>query len=152
LTDSLSPPAQPHLLRRADPADATEIASLLGQLGYPALPEEIPDRLERLTRTGGVALVALHDSRVVGLATVQVFAALHSPHPVAHLTALVVSESVRGRGIGRRLVAAAVALAQERGCGRIAVGTAEHRSGAHDFYQTIGWEYTGRRFTRRLRP
>lgn len=146
------PPAReaPVSLRRATPADAAAIASLLGQLGYPTPAEEIPKRLERLDAGSGVALVAVDQDTVVGVATVHLFQGLHAPSPVAHLTALVVGEAERGRGIGRSLVTAAVALAEESGCGRIVVGTAEHRGGAHAFYERIGWEYTGRRFARRL--
>lgn len=149
MTESPSVQGAP-LLRRAEPADAAELAKLLGELGYPAAAEEIPSRLKRLAEGGGVALVAASEGRVVGVATVHLFPALHTPTPVAHLTALVVGEFQRGRGIGKRLVAAAVALAEEAGCARIVVGTAEHRAGAHAFYESIGWEYTGRRFARLL--
>mgnify|MGYP001256684108 CR=1 FL=1 len=107
MAESPSALGAPVLLRRAEPADAAEIAKLLRQLGYLALVEDIPGRLAGLEEGGGAALVAANDGRVGAVATVHLFPALHAPSPVAHLTAPVVGETERGRGIGRRLVTAA---------------------------------------------
>lgn len=129
------------------------ISGLLEELGYPVPSEALPDRLSRLAEDVRTAVfVAERGSKVIGLSTVHHFDAVHASAPVALLTALVVTSSARGGGAGRRLVEAAESFAQEAGCGRIIVTTAEHRSGAHAFYQRLGWEYTGRRFAKRLRP
>ena len=138
-------------IRPAGSTDFRAIAALLGDLGYPALPDEIPGRLERLQLGNqAAALVAVNESEAVGLLTVQMFSALHDPALVAMVTALVVAESSRRRGAGRLLVAAAEAHARASGCARIIVTTAEHRTGAHAFYARMGWEYTGRRFAKQL--
>ena len=138
-------------VRPAGPTDFRAIAALLGELGYPALPEEIPGRLERLELGNhSAALVAIDGTDVVGLVAVQQFSALHDSAPVALVTALVVAEGARRKGAGRLLVAAAEAHANAGGCGRIIVTTAEHRAEAHAFYIRMGWEYTGRRFAKRL--
>jgi GNAT superfamily N-acetyltransferase len=138
-------------IRVIQPLDLPVVAALLGELGYPASVDELPSRLERLQQDGRSAVyVAARGPEVVGLATVHCFAAIHASTPVALLTSLVVAESVRGQGVGRRLVDAAENWARESGCGRIIVTTAEHRSSAHAFYESLGWEYTGRRYARIL--
>lgn len=138
-------------IRSILPPDFPAIAALLGELGYPVRGDDLPSRFERLQQDGhSVAYVATHDPHVVGLATVHSFPLMHAAVPVALLTSLVVAESARGQGVGRRLVDAAEAWARKTGCARIIVTTAEHRSGAHVFYQSLGWEYTGRRYAKRL--
>jgi GNAT superfamily N-acetyltransferase len=138
-------------IRPTQPSDLPAIAALLGELGYPASVDDLPSRLERLQHDGhSGAYVATRDPDVVGLATVHTFAVVHAATPVALLTSLVVAESARGQGVGRRLVDAAETWAREKGCARIIVTTAEHRSGAHAFYQSLGWEYTGRRYAKVL--
>ena len=70
--------------RPAGSTDFRAIAALLGDLGYPALPDEIPGRLERLQLGNqAAALVAVNESEAVGLLTVHLFSALHDPSPVA---------------------------------------------------------------------
>lgn len=127
------------------------MATLLGELGYPATAAELPSRLERMEREGRSAVfIATQGDEVTGLTTVHTFAAIHAASSVALLTALVVRETARGTGVGRRLLAAAEDWARANGCGRIMVTTAEHRAGAHLFYQRMGWEYTGRRYAKPL--
>lgn len=138
-------------IRPTQPSDLPAIAALLGELGYPVSVDDLPSRLERLQQDGhSAAYVATCDPDVVGLATVHSFGLVHAATPVALLTSLVVAESARGQGVGRRLVDAAETWAREKGCARIIVTTAEHRSGAHAFYQSLGWEYTGRRYAKVL--
>ena len=69
---------------------------------------------------------------------------------LAYITSLVIAETHRKQGVGRRLLEAIEQWASERGCARISVTSAEHRSTAHAFYPKCGFPYTGRRFTKHL--
>jgi GNAT superfamily N-acetyltransferase len=138
-------------IRLATAADADAIALLLGELGYPADPAAVPGRLERmLGEPGQSALVAQLDGRVVGLATVIVRHVLDADAPFARLAALVVAGNVRGRGIGRALVAAAEEIARAAGCSAIEVTSGDHRPAAHAFYRALGFSERPRRFLKRL--
>ncbi len=133
---------------RADDADA--VARLLTQLGYPSDPGAVDERLERLRVVGDRVLVAELDGDVVGLAHLQVTPAIERDRPAAKLGALVVDEVRRGNGIGRALVAAIEDEARLRGCELLFVTTGKRRHDAHAFYERVGLEPTGRRYSRTL--
>ena len=138
-------------VRRASASDAVALAALVGELGYPAEPDAMPTRLAALQRSGHVvALVAEADGRVIGLVTAHVMTTIHSPSPVALLTALVVAASARGLGAGRQLVAAVEQWARGHGVVRIAVTSGAQRTDAHQFYERIGYARTGVRFGKLL--
>lgn len=138
--------------RRAAASDAAAIAALLGQLGYPTPAEEVPARLVAMDPSTNAVFLTTNSGDVpVGLVAVHSMSALHAREPVAMIMALVVAPEGRGRGIGRELVRAAEEWARSRGCERLMVTSAEHRSDAHAFYPACGMPYTGRRFAKRLR-
>lgn len=138
--------------RRAAESDAAAIAALLGQLGYPTSADEVPARLVAMDpSTNAVFLTTNSGDLPVGLVAVHCMSALHAREPVAMIMALVVAPEGRGRGIGRELVRAAEEWARSRGCERLMVTSAEHRSDAHAFYPACGMPQTGRRFAKRLR-
>lgn len=137
-------------IRDARADDAAAIAELLGQLGYPATGDAVVSRLQRLLIVGDRVLVADLDGTVAGLAHLQVTPAIEYDRPAAKLAALVVAESHRGQGVGRALVAAIEDEARLRGCELLYLTTSERRDEAHAFYQHIGLEHTGRRYSRAL--
>ena len=138
-------------LRTATRADAASIAGLLTQLGYPSDGEATARRLEVLLASAdhGVLVAELGRS-LVGLCAVRVEPSLVRDGPQGRITALVVGEQHRGRGIGEALVRAAEGWLVERGARRVVVTTALHRAGAHRFYERLGYERTGTRFGREL--
>jgi GNAT superfamily N-acetyltransferase len=128
--------------------DAPALACLLGQLGYPADAGAVARRMARLGDDR--LIVAEADGGVVGFAQLHVSQAIESDGDAAKLAALVVDDDMRGRGIGRQLVAAVEAEARARGCVLLYVTTAERRADAHAFYERVGLAYTGRRYAKRL--
>jgi GNAT superfamily N-acetyltransferase len=138
-------------IRAAGPADASDVADLLAQLGYPATPEQVIARLARMSEEPGQhALVADVDRRVVGLATVIVRHVINADAPFARVASIVVDERYRSRGIGHSLIEAAEAIARDAGCNMIEVTSGEHRTRAHEFYRRLGFEERPRRFIKRL--
>ena len=134
-------------VRRAAPRDVPGLAVLLEQLGYPASLEALEGRLERLDSD---LYVADDGGELLGLAALQVMHVLQHDAPSARLTALVVREDARGRGVARALVAAVESAARAAGCERLHVTTANHRADAHAAYRALGFEDTGRRYAKTL--
>jgi GNAT superfamily N-acetyltransferase len=137
-------------IRDARAGDAPAVARLLTELGYPSDAGAVDERLERLRVVGDRVLVAEVDGDVVGVAHLQVTPALERDRPAAKLGVLVVAEEQRGRGVGRALVEATEAEARLRGCELLFLTTAERRDDAHAFYERVGLEQTGRRYSRTL--
>jgi GNAT superfamily N-acetyltransferase len=141
----------PIALRDAIIEDATIIATLLGELGYPSQPDGVRARLARLlAREGSRVFVAERGGEVLGVLGLDRMAVLTSLSDVAMIIALVVTERERRSGVGRLLVARAEDEARAWGCGRIMVTSAERRADAHTFYQRLGYQYTGRRFAKEI--
>lgn len=139
-------------IRRAEARDAPVLSELLSQLGYPASPSEIPDRLSALASfPRAAAFVAANGyGEVVGLATTHIFPSIHDNGPVAWLTTLVVLEDARGAGIGSALVRHVEQWAVQNGAKRLSVASGMHRKATHDFYVKRDYENTGLRFTKKL--
>lgn len=137
-------------IRDAAPGDAGAVALLLTQLGYPSEPDAVEARLDRLRVVGDRVFVAALGGNVVGLAHLQVSPALERDRPAGKLGALVVDEAHRGHGIGRALVEAVEAEARLRGCELLFLTTSGRRDHAHTFYEGVGLEHTGRRYSRAL--
>jgi GNAT superfamily N-acetyltransferase len=138
-------------IRRAVHGDADAIAELLGQLGYPGSGDAVVRRMRNIDKSDNTILVATgHDGRIVGLAGLHRMGVLHLDAPVGYITAFVIDQSARGRGVGRMLLAAAEQWARDAGCIRLTVTSAEPRADAHAFYPACGLPYTGRRYAKAL--
>jgi GNAT superfamily N-acetyltransferase len=137
-------------LRHADPSDAQIIAELLGELGYPASPTAVTRRLERLLASRAAAFMGESNGRAVGLCTIHLFDVIHEDTPLAMLSALIVTADARRTGVGRRMVGGAEEWARMAGAGRVVVATGLSRSGAHAFYEALGYEHNARRYVKRI--
>lgn len=85
-------------------------------------------------------LVSEIDGRVVGTVTLVIVPNLtHDSKPWAQVENMVVDESQRGTGAGRQLMDECVRLAREAGCYKVQLQSAEGRSGAHRFYERLGF-------------
>ena len=140
-------------IRNATPADASAIAPLLGELGYPSSPEDVAKRLAALESVdGGTVFVATDAEGTIGVAHAQKMPVIHSNDCFAQLVLIVVAERARRRGVGRALVAVAEKWAVEQGCKRMLITSGEERNDAHQFYAAMGYHHYARRFAKRMEP
>jgi len=139
-------------IRHASPVDASAMAALIAELGFPAPADTIASRLNILLGAAEVVLVAARDGVLLGLVTVHITPMLHRPTPVGRFTALVVTERARRQGVGRALVESAERLLKARGCGLVEVTSNQRLSDAHSFYERLGYEATSLRFKKTLSP
>lgn len=143
------------LIRDCRPADFPAVFELLGQL-WPHLELEAAV-LEAVFASyiddeADSPVCAAIDGQVVGFASVNVRNSLWRSGRVAFLDALVVHESRRRAGIGAALVGRVAEIARDRGCSCIELDSAFHRTGAHLFYERLGFEKTGFMFGLALDP
>ena len=138
-------------VRGAAADDAEALAPLMGHWGYPATPEEVRARLERIAGDADYhTLVAERGGRMIGFAGAHRSWPYNRDRPTARLIALAVEPDARGGGVGAALVAAVEAWARAQGANSLMLTTALHRAGAQAFYERLGYEHTGRRYLKML--
>jgi GNAT superfamily N-acetyltransferase len=128
-------------IRRAKSSDAARIAELCGQLGYPAKPAEITQRLRRIKPPSQHAVLVAEspERRVIGWLHVSV-SPLIEVELRAEVNGLVVADDERSHGTGALLLRAAEQWARSRGCKSMAVRSNVIRERAHQFYLCQGYE------------
>lgn len=140
------------LIRAARVEDAEDLVQLVALLGHDVDEDGVRRRVAELAENGIPQLVAVEDSRVVGLCGLHQMTAIHRDRPVGRVTILVVREAMRGSGTGRKLLEAAEEELRARGCGLIEITSNERLNDAHRFYEHLGYERTSFRFMKRLDP
>ena len=127
-------------IRAARTYDAPAIASLVGQLGYPATRQQIATRLAGIESEPSSRVLVAEDAsgRVIGWLHVAARTQL-TEDACADILGLVVDETARNAGVGASLVAAAEDWARSSGCVRIRVRSRETRERAHRFYEREGY-------------
>jgi GNAT superfamily N-acetyltransferase len=129
-------------IRRARSSDATQIAELCDQLGYPSKPAEITQRLRTIKPSSQHAVLVAEspERKVIGWLHVSV-SPLIEVELRAEVNGLVVAGNERSRGTGALLLRAAEQWARSRGCKSMSVRSNVIRERAHQFYVRHGYEH-----------
>lgn len=91
--------------------------------------------------------VAREGRRVVGTFALLIMDNLgHAGTPSAIVEDVAVAPDRQGRGIGRRLMAFALARARRAGCYKLALSSNAKRRAAHRFYESLGFKRHGYSF------
>ena len=138
-------------VRAALESDVPSLARLMGELGYPTTGEQMAPRFAAIVARSDIAtFVAEANGTVAGMIGVSISPSLYRADMAGAITALVVSRELRGDGIAPALVAAGERWLVEHGCERVSVQPSSSRTGAHRFYERLGYEHTGLRFAKSL--
>jgi ribosomal protein S18 acetylase RimI-like enzyme len=129
-------------VRQMRAEDASAVAALTTQLGYPSTEDAIRRRYDLIKdRWDARLFVAVDRNLIVGWIHVQATYLLECDAR-AEIWGLAVAETVRGSGVGRRLVQAAEEWAEMRGLGVMAVRSNQLRAGTRGFYEHLGYTVT----------
>jgi GNAT superfamily N-acetyltransferase len=122
--------------------DAAAAAALSGELGYPADPAVMRERIARIGSLSDHAIfVACLGDLVVGW--IHVATVLHvQAAPRAEIGGLVVTAECRSAGIGTALVRRAESWARSNGLETMVVRSQAMREAAHRFYLREGYVRT----------
>jgi len=110
-------------------------------LGYAFSPEETASQLAKLTQDSHHFLLGFKDTTnhgLLGYVHAEVYESLYS-QPGFNILALAVSPQVQGQGIGKSLLKGLEEEAKRRGYEFIRLNSADHRLGAHAFYEKVGY-------------
>jgi GNAT superfamily N-acetyltransferase len=140
-------------VRSAEIRDIPVLCSLIGQLtGHTVTFDTMENRLKFIAESPFDSLYVCHENGVVlGLLAFRIRENIEDVSRYGEVSAVVVDEHARRKGVGRFLMDFAERLAVEEGCiGTWLVSGFGREEEAHHFYKSIGYEITGYRFVRRL--
>jgi ribosomal protein S18 acetylase RimI-like enzyme len=138
-------------VRAVEATDFEALADLMTQLGYETRASEMQMRMEPILANKNYAtFVGISDGKVCGMIGTFTCYTYEHNSPSARILALVVSEKMRGRGVGEALIAAAEKNLAQRNIKRVAVNARFERTRAHEFYQKLGYRKDGFRLVKEL--
>ena len=138
------------LVREALRQDASDLARLVADLGYPVEPDEFWPRVEKMPPALYRTLVAANESGVVGFIGLLTLPVYEHARPVGWILALCVAPDHRSQGIGTALLAAAENHYRNNGVVDIRLHSGMRRDEAHRFYEKMGFDKSGYRFKKIL--
>ena len=119
-------------IRAAEAVDIEALADLMTQLGYETRGSEMQMRMEAIRADRNYAtFVAVSKGKVCGMIGTYTCYSYEHNSPSGRILALVVSEKMRGRGVGHALIAVAEKDLAQKNISRVAVNTRFERKEAH---------------------
>jgi ribosomal protein S18 acetylase RimI-like enzyme len=138
-------------VRAPEAGDMEALADLMTQLGYETCTSEMQMRMETIMANKQYAtFVAVSEGKVCGMIGTRISYSYEHNNPGAAILALIVSENMRGRGVGEALVTVAENDLTQKNIRRLAVYTHFRRTRAHEFYEKMGYEKNGFRLVKEL--
>lgn len=124
---------------------ATDVASIheinKDALGYDFSPEETASQLTKLSQDSHHFLLGYEDDtshELLGYVHAEVYESLYSKAGF-NILALAVLPQRQGKGIGKALLEGLEQETKRRGYEFIRLNSADHRTGAHAFYEIVGY-------------
>jgi uncharacterized protein YbbK (DUF523 family)/N-acetylglutamate synthase-like GNAT family acetyltransferase len=139
-------PGSAPAIRGALSSDAEGIARLSEQLGYPCTVAELGPKLEKHLSGDKTVIVAESKGEILGWASLELVDRLYIESH-AEITAFVVDERCRGRGIGSLIMEEALRWAASKGLRLIRLKSNVLRKDAHRFYESRGFARTKESYT-----
>lgn len=129
------------IFREATPADASAVQGLYRELVSDPLIGVLPEQVATLAASPASYLLVAESDHVV-CATVLVTLcpdAMYRTQPFGVLENFIVTEAMRGRGVGRLLMRRVEELAVIHHCSKLMLLSGSSRAGAHAFFQRSGF-------------
>ena len=130
------------MLRDLKTTDVAAICEINKEaLGYSFSLEETASQLAKLSQDSHHYLLGFEDSTshdLLGYVHAEVYESLYSK-PGFNILALAVLPQMQGKGIGKTLLQGLEQEAKKRGYNFIRLNSADHRLGAHAFYEKVGY-------------
>lgn len=124
--------------REYEKNDVECIKSLIAELGYTLSEEDLLVNIGKIQQQNGAIFVAELDNQVIGCICAVIDARL-AEGVYGEIVSLIVSDKLRGAGVGKDLVEVSEKWLSER-VKKVRVRANVIRTGAHTFYEKLGYE------------
>src|SRR5687768_8796291 len=125
-------------IRKVVMSDVKTMIPLVEQLGYPISEENLLARIA-LYHHGLTdrAWIAIQDENIIGCIAIHIYDLFHSTERYGKIVTLIVKDTHRRRGIGRKLIARAERFAIQKNCSALELSSSMKRVkfGSHKFYK-----------------
>ena len=144
------------MLRDLKTTDVAAICEINKEaLGYSFSLEETSSQLAKLSQDPHHFLLGFEEPTnhdLLGYVHAEVYESLYSK-PGFNILALAVLPQTQGEGIGKTLLEGLEQEAEKRGYNFIRLNSADHRTGAHAFYERVGYtcDKTQKRFIKLIK-
>lgn len=140
-TASTPPFSSVGLVRRALGDDASAIEALYGELVADPQIRVLPEQVAAISESRtSFLLVAECDGIVRGTVLLTICPdAMYRTQPFGIVENIVVAQALRGRGMGRLLLAHVEQLAQDYHCTKLMLMSGSNRVAAHAFFRSCGF-------------
>lgn len=131
---------------QSDLPDVLELYAQLGQDDGSILDLSEATRIFKIMKTypDYRVYLAVLDEKTVGTFTLLIMDNIaHKGAKSAVLEDVVVSETMRGKGVGTLMMDYAGKLAKQKGCYKLAFSSNKNRTDTHRFYEKLGFERHG---------
>jgi len=140
------------MIQKATPKDFNKVFVLLQQL-WPhekfSKPKVRKIYLDDLKSKNSIQLV-LENKGIIGYSSVQFRNDIQSQGKIGYLSELILDESHRGKGLGKKLLLETMKQAKKHGCLELQFPSTFKRKKAHKFYESLGYKKTAYFFWKEL--
>lgn len=133
-------------IRKAKPGDAKDLCKLMSELvGHTCELETLREQLALILADPHYGLFVADDGgRVAGTVMgIACYDLAFNGQKFGIIENVITDADYRGQGVGRRMFEAVEQWAVEQGCAYIQLVSSAYRTGAHQFYEKIGYTREG---------
>ena len=132
-------------IREIQVDEVKEILKIFDEYDRPKAPwpcdNEIENIFKRIKSSNGYVLAAFENDTVLGTCSLYVCPSFNwSGRSFAIIENVIVTSKERNRGIGKLLLENATAIAENKGCYKVALMTGSKKDSVHKFYESAGFK------------
>ncbi len=134
------------MIREAEPRDRDAIQQLYQALCPDAPVRVLPERITALKEDpNNFLFVYEDDGKIIGTILLTIILSpIFGTQDFGLLEYFIVDQNHRRQGIGSKLTEHGIQVCRERKCTRIILLSNDHRKEAHAFYESMGFDGTGK--------
>ena len=126
------------IVRNYQVSDYQGLSHLLGNVYDSEIPKDVLES-NYLSSSRSILVATNENSLIVGCAFIEIQTDYVRPKKIAYITYVAVDVNYRKQGIGKKLMSAVEDICIDKGCSAIELTSADFRTGAHAFYESLGF-------------
>ena len=127
-------------IRNIRESDLEQVSVLLVQLGYKVTPDELKLRIEKITsyEKGNVFVAETNSNEIIGCVNALIDTRF-AGGSFGEIVSLVVNETYRGKGVGKKLIEEATEWLKRKGETKLRIRCNVIRDETHKYYEHLGF-------------